>query len=248
MHMLPEAVYILNRRVYKESSLILDIFSLNYGRLSIVANGVLKNKKSLSALLQVFQPLMMAWRGNSSLKTLVSVEAPSPAIHLNGKRLFSAYYLNELLLKLIPQDQGVSASFNYSVCFVNYAKTLEDLVNSQNIELPLRRFEYQLLTELGVFPDVHKDLDGHDIDTNLVYQLIPQEGFRISKSSSSYSSISGHHLTELFHLLDEDFVFSSTFMLQVKGLMRTLISDILGGKELKSRALFKTYKPFRRIK
>ena len=123
MHMPPEAVYVLNRRVYKESSLILDVFSLNYGRLSIIANGALKSKKAWSAMLQVFQPLLIVWAGRSSLKTLVSIEAPSKAMTLSGNRLFSAYYLNELLLKLVPQDQGESVSFNSSESFIAYSKT-----------------------------------------------------------------------------------------------------------------------------
>lgn len=248
MHMLPEAVYVLNRRIYKESSFILDVFSPNHGRVNIIANGALKSKKGWSAMLQVFQPLLLTWTGRSTLKTLTNVEAPSAAIQLTGNRLFSAYYLNELLLKLIPQGQGDASSFNNLECFLTYSKTLEDLCFCGNIEIPLRRFEYQLLSELGVFPDISSDLSGSEILANLMYQLIPQEGFQVTTISSGRLLINGEHLRELVHILEDDFVFSKSFLQQIKGLMRTLVTELLGGQELKSRALFKTYQPFGSIK
>lgn len=248
MHMLPEAVYVLNRRPYKETSLILEVFSPNYGRLNIIANGALKSKKGWSAMLQVFQPLLLSWTGRSSLKTLTAVETPSAAIELSGDRLFSAYYLNELLLKLIPCDEGGASSFNNIECFLSYSKTLDDLCSYEDIEIPLRRFEYQLLAELGVFPDISSDINGSEISANVMYQLIPQEGFQVTTISSPRLLLNGTHLQELNHLLEDDFVFSKSFLKQIKGLMRTLITELLGGQELKSRALFTTYQPFRRVK
>lgn len=252
--MLPEAVYVLNRRVYKESSLILDIFSLNYGRLNVIANGALKSNKGLSAMLQVFQPLLMVWTGRSSLKTLVSVETPSAAISLSGNRLFSAYYLNELLLKFVPQEQGELVPFNSPESFILYSKTLEDLSSCTNLERPLRLFEYLLLTDLGVFPDIKRDLNGQEIQVDTLYSLIPQEGFRpinISTTSSNTTHnllIEGRYLIALFSITDDDFEFTDGFMKQIKHLMRSLINELLDGQVLKSRSLFQAYKPFRSTK
>lgn len=246
-----EAVYILNRRNYKESSLLLDIICPNYGRLSIVANGALKNKHGWSAMLQVFQPLLMIWAGKSSLKTLVSVEAPSKAIQLNGRRLFSAYYLNELLIKLLPQDQ--TESTNFTSLFISYAKSIDDLASISNLEIPLREFEYALLSELGVLPDLRCDADGNILESNKHYFLIPDIGFMPAAQSQllSQQQISHSYLGEYLY----EFASSSSrmysdkqFMLQIKRLMRVLIFDLLGGQELKSRALFQTYKPFRSSK
>ncbi|MFT6907076.1 MAG: DNA repair protein RecO (recombination protein O) [Oleiphilaceae bacterium] len=246
-----EAVYILNRRVYKESSLLLDAFSPNYGRLSIVANSVLKSNKGWSAILQVFQPLLMIWTGKSSLKTLVSVDAPSPAITLHGYRLFSAYYLNELLLKLMPQDQASSSTFTY--LFINYAKSLQGLSSSTDIEIPLREFEYYLLTDLGVFPDITNDIYGDLIEADRWYQFKSSMGFEpilnFESSSKMLSSayLLGENLTKLDSFSSEMYT-DKQFMLQMKRLMRVLIHDLLGGKELKSRVLFKSYQPFRSSK
>ena len=242
-----EAVYILNRRAYKESSLLLDIITPNYGRLSIIANGALKSKKGWSAMLQVFQPLLMIWTGKSSLKTLVSVEAPANPISLRGRRLFSAYYLNELLVKLLPQDQ--SSSNNTASLFINYAKSLEDLATATELEIPLREFEYHLLSDLGVLPDLSYDVNGDLIQAESWYQLIPNMGFTPSAKNKLightpyHSSYLGNYLIKFSDLSTEMYV-DKQFMLQIKGLMRILIQDLLGGQELKSRALFQTYQPF----
>jgi DNA repair protein RecO (recombination protein O) len=246
-----EAVYILNRREYKESSLLLDVISPNYGRLSIIANGALKSKKGWSAMLQVFQPLLMIWTGKSSLKTLVSVDAPSKSLSLHGRRLFSAYYLNELLVKLLPQDHAIFN--NTPALFINYAKSLEDLVTTKELEIPLRVFEYHLLSDLGVLPDLSYDTDGHLIEIDRWYQFIPHRGFSLTSQSSlkNNSPQAGNFLGKhLIKLADFSTVMYSDkeFMLQIKRLMRILIQDLLGGQELKSRALFQTYQPFRSSK
>tara|TARA_R110001592_G_scaffold138511_4_gene357687 strand:- start:77460 stop:78206 length:747 start_codon:yes stop_codon:yes gene_type:complete len=242
-----EAVYILNRREYKESSLLLDIISPNYGRLSIIANGALKSKKGLSAMLQVFQPLLMTWTGRSSLKTLVSVDAPSTALLLNGRKLFSAYYLNELLLKLVPQDQSSTTSF--TTLFIHYAKSLQDLTTTHDIEIPLREFEYHLLSDLGLLPDLSYDVDGHLIVADKWYQLIPNMGFKVIDQTKVNTSACflGIYLIKFSDFSAEMYT-DKEYMLQIKRLMRSLIHDLLGGQELKSRALFQSYQPFRSSK
>ncbi len=242
-----DAVYILNRREYKESSLLLEIISPNYGRLSVIANGALKGKKGWSALLQVFQPLIMIWAGKSSLKTLVSVDAPSPALSLHGRRLFCAYYLNELVLKLLPQDQASTS--NLSTLFIHYAKSLEDLSSSSDLELPLREFEYHLLSDLGLLPDLAYDVEGKLILADDWYNYIPNTGFQLThqvhESGSNY--FLGIYLIK-FADFSLEMYSEKEYMLQIKRLMRSLIHDLLDGQELKSRALFQSYQPFRSTK
>lgn len=245
-----EAVYILNRRTYKESSLILDIFCPNYGRLSLIAKGALSSKNSKAAMLQVFQPLLMIWAGKSSLKTLISVDAPSPSIPLHGRRLFSAYYLNELLIKLVPQDQLTS---QHTQLFIDYANALNDLAAQDDIEIPLRVFEYQLLSDLGVLPDLSHDICGNLICFNKWYQYLPSKGFSpiihniIDQSTTSNLCLVGDYLLKLTNL-SADMCLDKEFMRKIKILMRSLINEQLGGQVLKSRALFQTYQPFGSVK
>jgi DNA repair protein RecO (recombination protein O) len=202
-------------------------------------------------MLQVFQPLLMTWVGKSSLKTLVSVDAPSIPIVLRGRRLFSAYYLNELLVKLLPQDQTFSN--NTSALFINYAKSLEDLATASELEIPLREFEYHLLSDLGVLPDLSNDVNGNSIEADGWYQLIPSMGFtpisqtKLNGQAPHSASYLGSYLIKFADLSTEMYS-DKQFMLQIKGLMRILIQGLLGGQELKSRALFQTYQPFRSSK
>lgn len=243
------AAYILNRRVYKESSLIVDVFTPEFGRLSLIANSALKNKKGWSAMLQVFQPLLIGWTGRSSLKTLVSVEAPSASIPLKGHKLFSAYYLNELILKLIPQEDAHYQSTNNESLFIAYSHALNELVSSNNLELPLRLLEYTLLNELGVFPDLENDAEGREIYPEDHYYYIPQVGFhRISDAPKSQPTaqvqLAGEDISKIARLQESDLT-DAVFLRQTKRFMRLLIHELLGGKELKSRALFQSYQPYK---
>ena len=260
-HMAPDAVYILNRRAYKESSLLLDVFSYQFGRQSVLAQGALKSKKGWAALLQVFQPLLMTWTGRSTLKTLVSLEAPSEAIQLQNERLYSAYYLNELILKLltVSADSGQGISHKGTAqgkLFLAYANTLADLQQAETIEQSLRLFEYVLLEELGIFPDCNVDINGLQISSELFYQLQNQQGFQPVFPNTGQDKhlkpvIQGCYLQLLQTELDKLYEFSAEAqrdaLRQLKNLMRVLIDDALGGQEIKSRALFHRYQPNRSI-
>jgi len=239
-----QAAYILNRRAHQESSLILDVFSIQYGRLSIIAKGAMRSKKQWSALLQVFQPLLLSWSGRSSLKTLIAVEAPSSAHSLVYERLFCAYYLNEILLKLLPELES------NAVIFVAYADALQSL-NDRTIqmELVLRSFEIELLTELGFAPDFMFDVHGNLILEGQVYILKPQNGFeRVNAWAQQAILFDGETLISLqkreFH---QSASFSSeisrtNFFRQSKVLMRLLLNHALGGRKIKSRELFSKIK------
>ena len=259
--MVPDAVYILNRRPYKESSLLLDIFSYHHGRQSILAQGALKSKKGWAALLQVFQPLIMTWTGRSSLKTLVSLEAPSPAIMLQNERLYSGYYLNELLLKLISvsiESQSRESSYpgSHQAIFLAYADALGGLQDDENIEVPLRKFEFALLEDLGIFPDFHQDISGKNIDAEVYYQLKLQQGFcAVLADRGSHDQLSpfikGEFIMHIQNNLDNLSALAmdqqKEGLRQLKKLMRVLIDDALDGKEIKSRSLFHRYQPKRSI-
>jgi DNA repair protein RecO (recombination protein O) len=259
-HMAPEAVYILNRRSYKESSLLLDVFSCEYGRQSVLAQGALKSKKGWAALLQVFQPLLITWSGRSTLKTLTTLEAPSSAIELHNERLYSAYYLNELILKLVsvssdPYPNGLQpqrASSVHRALFLAYANALSGLQEQENIELPIRLFEFNLLEDLGIFPDCMHDIAGSKIEADLYYQIELQQGFKavfpgdLQKTFKTpvilgcYLQYLQDNLTNLDEL---PLVAQQDCLRQLKKLMRCLIENALDGKEIKSRALFHRYQP-----
>ncbi len=236
-----QAVYVLNRRPYQETSLLIDVFSLNFGRFSLLAKGAMRKSSGWSALLQPFRSLLIAWSGRSSLKTLRSVDVPSHPYGLASNYLFSAYYINELVQKLLPENEA------NELVFASYVECLTHLSARQDLQRTLRKFEYQLLEELGLLPDFKRDLEGRSIVASKRYRLLLQQGFDLVRSDliqdMRFFTIKGR----VIELLDDGSAFESPCWsgedyLQAKQLMRCLIDDALGGQFIKSRELFRAVK------
>lgn len=234
-----EPCYLLHRRPYRESSFLVDIFSLNYGRSTLLAKGAAASKQqSVSALLQPFQPLVLGWKGKSSLKTLIQIEAPSSPFRYKNDALYCAYYLNELVLNLLPDGEANSRVFAW------YAEALERLVLEQPNELALRHFEYCFLCDIGQLPDFSLDHRGSDILPDRIYGYLPEEGF-MEDDRYRYGGI--HVRGEsILALMEHRFLHTKmseeTVSVQVrkeaKVLMRFFVDLAMNGKELKSRKMF----------
>lgn len=248
-----EPVYILHRRPYRESSFILDIFSLNYGRLSLVANGAGKSasKKSQNkaALLQTFQPLTLSWSGRSNLKTLRQVEAVSPAFVLSQEALYCAYYCNELLLFLTPESDPIPE------LFVVYAQSIAALRDAPERHTILRRFELTLLSAIGLIPGFENDISGMPIELDRSYLLNLEEGFFPADSSylehqkvqPGIAIFEGKVIRYLAQLnndglsgnaVDNPSSLSKEQERQAKVLLKTFVDFVLQGRELKSRTMY----------
>jgi len=238
-----QPAYILNRRVYQESSLILDIFTSEHGRLSILAKGALKSKKQWAALLQVFQPLYLSWLGKSTLKTLKRAEAPRGSLALSSDRLYCAYYLNELILNLLHE-------FDHNPeVFALYVSSLQQLEDGMPIEPILRSFEIHLLSFLGLAPDFNQDSQQQIIRTELKYRYDSKKGFCCLNTEQAQrqnlpSLVFSGEVLEFIELSQFNWVekLSSEkdylmLLRDAKRLMRILINHALEGKELKSRTL-----------
>jgi len=246
-----QASYILHRRAYRETSYILDVYSLDHGRISIVAKGATRGKYNFSALLQMFQPLLLSWSGRSNLKTLINVEVPSRAFTFVSDRLYCAFYLNELLLKLAPEADP------NPMLFSAYAVALQSLNEKIHTENVLRTFELALLKSIGLAPDFLFDSSSNEIRSNFLYSLEPSEGFSLIKNGAiqrdKWNSLKGHkpifegvtllrignnRLIGQFEQVGGE-VDQKLILREAKQIMRLLISFALQGQELKSRVLFK---------
>ena len=97
-----EPAYVIHRRPWRESSLLVDLFTLNHGRISLIARGASGPRSPLKAQLQPFQPLLVDWRGRSDLKTLIQLEVRQAAALHQTRSLYSGLYLNELLQRVLP--------------------------------------------------------------------------------------------------------------------------------------------------
>ncbi len=142
-----QPAFILHRRDYKESSLILELFSEQFGRVSVLANAARKRRDA--AHFQICNRLMLGWSGRSELKTLTQIE--SRVLPVSPKHYPGVFYANELLMLMLPKHQA------YAELFHHYQQLLLGLAGSDRqaeLAMGLRRFELELLTALGLLPDL----------------------------------------------------------------------------------------------
>jgi DNA repair protein RecO (recombination protein O) len=228
--------WLLHSRPFRETSLLLDFFSLERGRFSAIARGVRSAKSNKRALLQPFTPLNLAVAGKTDLLTLKSVDADGPALLLTGAALFSALYVNELVTRLLS---GVEAE---PALFALYQDTLCALQEGSDVEVALRLFELQLLDTLGYGVDFAHDAEhGAAVEAGARYYLHPESGLVRQHAVDSAASRE-HQLyggAELLAIARRDFSASQTRR-AAKLLLRQLLGRHLGERELASRELFRS--------
>ena len=221
--------FILHQRVFRESSLLLDIISRDHGRISLVAKGVRKQKRSQAGLLQIYQPLLLSWQGRRDLQTLTAVEPNGPAYLLRAESALCGLYINELMMKLLPVGESESD------LYIDYQKALFGLQEALQNEITLRLFEKQLLSHLGYGLVLDQDVEtGEPIDDGKDYYYVADEGLYCWQTGQQRNRISGRSLQHL--VTEQDFDEKS--LNEIKQLMRMVIHFYLGDKPLRSRELF----------
>ncbi len=222
--------YILHTRKYRETSLLLEVFSSTHGRVGLVARGARQGKKRQHGLYQAFTPLQLAWTGRGELHTLTDIEAAGPPALLQGERLASGFYINEVLMRLLHRDEPLPEL--YSV----YDRALQGLREQAPLEPVLRHFECQLLQHLGYGLALDHDLHGEHIIQHGHYEIIAEQGLRRCETDEDCQGvvISGDTILALAsgHLETPEQLRES------KRMMRYLLGLYLGDKPLQSRALF----------
>lgn len=228
-----QPAYILHRRSFQNSSLLLDLFCVDYGRISVVAKGARRNTSKQRALIQLFQPLLVSFSGKGEVKTLGKIEASVTAISLKGERLFSAMYLNELLTRLL-QHQGEHKSL-----YQAYQSSLVALQGRGDLGSILRRFELSLLSDLGYGINFSSEQpSATHLRAEAQYSYSPTSGFQRCDEPGSFL---GEHLLELAAVSasESNEGFSSiACAASAKRLTRQALSYYLGDKPLTSRSLF----------
>lgn len=215
--------YVLHSRQYKESSALLELFSVA-GRQRAVLRGARGRSGSLA---RAFVPLDVELRGRSELKTVSRVEALGIPHELSGERLFSGFYLNELLLRLLAVEDAQGPLFEH------YAATLSALAEGRALQPLLRSFEWRLLTELGYGFSLEQDSSGRPIAAGGVYRFDPEQGFEPLEGFES-GVFHGHQLQAL---AAADWQIDGV-LAAAKRLMRLALAPHLGNRPLVSRELF----------
>lgn len=229
-----QPAFVLHTRAYRDTSLLVDLFTASHGRVSAVARGVRRRHSEQRALLNPFCPLLVSWSGKSSLKTLTGAERGGRAHRLMGDRLYSGFYLNELLVRLLADGDA------HPTLFSHYSQALDALAASEPaLEPVLREFELGLLAELGYAVDLARQHDGRPLEPQAHYEYLSETGFRPVGQVSSAAGFSG---ADLLAMEGGDYSHEST-RLAAKQLTRTLLAPLLGSRPLHSRALFRRRAP-----
>ncbi len=227
-----QSCFVLHSRPWRETSLLLDIFSENYGKIGLCARGVRGKKSSVRSLLQPLTPLLLCWTGKGDLQTLTRTESAGAAIKLSGTALYSSFYLNELMVRLLHRHDP------HPQLFYHYQQALEKLLPSEQLEQTLREFELQLLLSLGYGINFDVDYRGEPISENNHYRLaeegmfIPEESHSSSKNMRAFSGI------DLLSIAEKNWQ-NSTVLKAAKQITRLSLNSLLGEKPLQSRKLFR---------
>ncbi len=254
-----QPAYVLHHRPYRDSSLLLEIFTPDHGRVGLAARGARSPKSRLYGVLQPFQPLLISWVGRGELATLSGAEASGPPQRLQGKSVISGFYINELLLRLLHRHDPHAALFD------GYARTLPLLAQAvapgvldrcsrrdSTSSIPgvvppatlahpcaseqraLRIFEKHLLKEIG-----YALVLGHEVENGAPIEPDQRYTYRLEQGPVR-SDGAGHgialHGASLLSLMNEE-LSDEQSLREVKSLMRAALALYLGDKPLQSRAL-----------
>ncbi len=220
--------FVLHSSYYKETSLIVDLFTRDHGRVALVAKGAKRPHSKLRGVLQTFQPLSVGWSGKSELRTLTAAEWVGGMLPLEKSALLYGFYLNELLLKLLAREDPHPALFDH------YVGTLHDLAKIDSAPIALRKFELALLKETGVAGDLATcTMTGNAPEHEREYVVDPERGPRPARTSDAWPRVSGKTLLDMTR---EDYADGATQM-QSKFLMRFLLAHHLDGAQIKTRQI-----------
>jgi len=216
--------FLIHRRMYQGSSLLLDFFTKDHGRIRLIARGARSSKTSL----QMFQCLSISFKGKSDLKSLSQWEISDEPRRLLGDDLILAIYVNELLIRLIPEGDEYSELFS---AYWHFIKNINNKPSSEK-EYALRIFENQLMQELGYGLDFKDDIEGNPIKSNSLYDFIEDQGF----IAQTEGKILGEILLNI--ITPNQAIPSSEGLNTLKKLNRKRLKPLLGDKPLKSKELF----------
>ena len=221
--------YVLHRRPFSETSLILETFTRDHGRVGLLAKGARRAKSRWSGLLEPFQRVALSWSGRGELPSLTSVEVSHTSRRLVGREVIAGLYLNELLMRLTVRHDA------HPELFEHYGGALAGLSGGVSEEAALRLFEKRLLDSIGYGLVTQYEADtGEAIVANAEYHYVRELG--PSKGSVTGCRVSG----EVLLALESEDLTGAEQLRQAKRLMRFLLAPHLGDKPLHTRALYET--------
>ena len=223
--------FVLHARPYRETSALVELFTFEHGRVAVVARGARGPKSRLRAELQPFRPLLLSWQSRSELGSLTGAESEHAAPLIGGLALYAAFYLNELLLRLLVRHDP------HPVLYRDYVDALQRLEEGAPVETVLRRFEHRLLEALGYALVLDRDVrtgEALDPDSHYDYQL-EQGPTRVAADTGMGFVFAGSSLLAISAGRFDD----AQVLRDAKRLMRAALKLYLGDKPLKTRELLR---------
>ena len=226
--------FVLHMRNYSETSLLLEVYTRRHGRLGLIAKGARRASNKSRGVINLFQPLLLGWSGRGELMVLTGVEADGANVDLHGKALYCAFYLNELLVRLLHRHDAHEALYD------RYRQALEGLRDQPSLEAVLRVFEKHLLSELGYGLLLEREAaDKQPIDPEALYDYVLEQGPVRVRYPELVGRVQGVRIRGATLLaLAAERLDNGTTLREAKALMRAALAPHLGTKPLHSRRLF----------
>ena len=219
--------FLLHSTPYRETSLVVDLFTRDHGRIAAVAKGAKRPRSALRAVLLQFQPLVATWSGNRELRTLIGAEWTGGLPAPQGDALLCAFYLNELLIRLLAREDAHPGLYDA------YEQALRELSEARcPADETLRRFEWLLLRETGYAPDLETDAGEQPIEAGHFYRWSPASGFVVAEPGEP-AAVAGSTL----RALSGGGFGSAVERQQAKYLMRSMLAHHLDGAPLNTRQI-----------
>jgi len=216
--------YVLHQYSYRDTSRIVEVFTSEYGRLTLFARGANGPKSALKGVLRPFQRMLVSWSGKGEACQLVTAEIDGSVTNLAPKRLMSGFYLNELLLKLTERCDP------HPEIFASYGECVRALCDGDIEEPALRRFEKRLLNDLGYGLELSRTGDGVPVEPQGYYRFALQSGPQLCVAEAPGAAY-GQSLADL---QAESFA-DARSLRDAKRVLRAAIDACLDGRSLKSR-------------
>lgn len=236
MRVQQQPAYLIHHYDYSESSLLLELLTRDYGRVGVIAKGARRPKSGKRALLNLFSPLLVSWSGRGELGVLTEVEPNGLPLVLKGDLLYSGFYINELVLRLLHRHDA------HEILFKGYGQCLHALQHSNGYDTSLRIFEALVLQEIGYGMVLdHDTVSNMPISAAISYIYIADEGPRQLDAGEKVEhgiEISGAALIALA----KGSMTEKKILYELKILLRYLLSRHLGDRPLNSRKLIQSIK------
>lgn len=228
MRVAAQPAYILHARAWRETSLLLDAFTRDHGRVGLVARGVRSARARLPrSALEPLQALQLDWSGRGELQTLTAAEPVQNPPALRGEALLSAMYVNELMVRLTARDDPHPALFD------RYAALLGELAATPSLAWSLRRFERDLLAATGYALQLETEAEtGAPVESARIYDYLPEWG----PHAATVAAGSGVRMrgSALLALAADVMPLDSEDLAALRRLMRMLIGRQVGDRGLQS--------------